>query len=82
MSRRFDIRRRDCLGGVALGTAASAVSPIEALAASAAPGGYPPALMGMRDSQSLDTPNSDAAAYAFVNGAIDAAWRATLEQLG
>lgn len=52
MARRLDISRRDFLGGMALGTAAGAMAPLEALArAGATPAGYPPSLMGMRGSQ-------------------------------
>lgn len=52
MARRLDISRRDFLGGIALGTAAGALAPMEALArGGAAPAGYPPSLMGMRGSQ-------------------------------
>ncbi|TCO76683.1 NAD(P)/FAD-dependent oxidoreductase [Chromatocurvus halotolerans] len=51
MARRLDISRRDFLGGLALGTAAGALAPVEALARSTPAGGYPPAIMGMRGSQ-------------------------------
>lgn len=41
-----------------------------------------PHLLGARQLGRISIANSDAAAYAFVDGAIDAAWRATNEQLG
>jgi len=41
-----------------------------------------PHLLGARQLGRISIANSDAAAYAFVNGAIDAAWRATNEQAG
>lgn len=40
-----------------------------------------PHLLGARQLGRISIANSDASAYAFVNGAIDAAWRATNEQL-
>ncbi|WP_439100874.1 NAD(P)-binding protein [Congregibacter sp.] len=50
MRSRLNITRRDFLSGVALGTTAGALTPLEALARSAATP-YPPALTGMRGSQ-------------------------------
>lgn len=41
-----------------------------------------PHLLGARQLGRISIANSDAAAYAFVDGAIDAAWRATNEQVG
>lgn len=40
-----------------------------------------PHLLGARQMGRISIANSDASAYAFVNGAIDAAWRATNEQV-
>jgi spermidine dehydrogenase len=40
-----------------------------------------PHLLGARQLGRISIANSDASAYAFVNGAIDAAWRATSEQV-
>ncbi|WP_116364473.1 NAD(P)/FAD-dependent oxidoreductase [Parahaliea mediterranea] len=40
-----------------------------------------PHLLGARQLGRISIANSDASAYAFVDGAIDAAWRATNEQL-
>lgn len=52
MARRLDISRRDFLGGIALGTAAGALAPVQAMARDGvAPAAYPPSLMGMRGSQ-------------------------------
>lgn len=44
--------------------------------------GYGPHLLGERQLGRISIANSDAAAYAYVNGAIDAAWRAVQEQTG
>jgi spermidine dehydrogenase len=41
-----------------------------------------PHLLGARQMGRISVANSDASAYAFVDGAIDAAWRAVNEQLG
>ncbi|MHA7815791.1 MAG: NAD(P)-binding protein [Pseudohaliea sp.] len=49
MTRRLPITRRDFLGGIALGTAAGALTPAELLAGTA-PAPYPPALTGLRGS--------------------------------
>ncbi|WP_439107330.1 NAD(P)-binding protein [Congregibacter sp.] len=51
MPSRLKISRRDFLGGVALGTTAGALSPLELLAQSNNTASYPPALTGMRGSQ-------------------------------
>ncbi|TGD75296.1 FAD-dependent oxidoreductase [Mangrovimicrobium sediminis] len=40
-----------------------------------------PHLLGARQMGRISIANSDASAYAFVDGAVDAAWRATQEQL-
>lgn len=44
--------------------------------------GQGPHLLGARQLGRISIANSDAAAYAYVNGAIDAAWRAVQEQTG
>lgn len=51
MPSRLKISRRDFLGGIALGTTASALTPLEVLAQSAQSAHYPPALTGLRGSQ-------------------------------
>ncbi|MDO8861147.1 FAD-dependent oxidoreductase [Haliea sp. E1-2-M8] len=44
--------------------------------------GHGPHLLGARQLGRISIANSDASAYAYVNGAIDAAWRAVQEQTG
>ncbi len=44
--------------------------------------GHGPHLLGARQLGRISIANSDATAYAYVNGAIDAAWRAVQEQTG
>ncbi|MEQ9465136.1 MAG: NAD(P)-binding protein [Haliea sp.] len=44
--------------------------------------GNGPHLLGARQIGRISIANSDASAYAYVNGAIDAAWRAVQEQTG
>ncbi len=51
MPSRLKISRRDFLGGVALGTTAGALTPLELLAQTGGTSPYPPALTGLRGSQ-------------------------------
>ncbi|WOJ94175.1 NAD(P)-binding protein [Congregibacter variabilis] len=51
MPSRLKISRRDFLGGIALGTTAGALTPLELLAQQGNSSSYPPALTGMRGSQ-------------------------------
>ncbi|MFT4769213.1 MAG: spermidine dehydrogenase [Glaciecola sp.] len=51
MPSRLKISRRDFLGGLALGTTAGALTPLELLAQASGSRHYPPALTGLRGSQ-------------------------------
>lgn len=64
MPSRLKISRRDFLGGIALGTTAGALTPLELLAQSNQATHYPPALTGLRGSQ----PGSFDAAHAMAWG--------------
>ncbi|EED33023.1 twin-arginine translocation pathway signal [gamma proteobacterium NOR5-3] len=64
MPSRLKISRRDFLGGIALGTTAGALTPLELLAQSGSSTSYPPALTGLRGSQ----PGSFDAAHAMAWG--------------
>ena len=90
MADKLNITRRDFLNGVALSLAAgTSLSPLELLAQGrASKPYYPPEfgpangphIKGRAQFGRISIANSDSSAYAYVDGAIDAAVRAVKEQ--